>query len=167
MLTRKALLLVYHSLVGSKLRYGLICWATAQKSLLDKINVVHNKIITALTFSKRCSRMWPLYCQLKVLPLKILIHIEYGKTMFKYEKKMLPTVFDHYFRKPSHGHFTRFFSHNNLEVVRTSTALDKSMLKYIGPTTWNNIPSDIKCSMSLKVFIKSYRNHLIGNFENI
>lgn len=167
LLTRKALLLVYHSLVGSKLRYGLICWATAQKFLIDKVNVAHNKIITALTFSKRCSRLWPLYCQLKVLPLKILIHIEYGKTMFKYQKKLLPSVFNDYFKKPSHAHFTRFSFHDNLEVVRTTAAFERSMLRYIGPTTWNSIPSNIKESMSLKVFIKSYRIHLIGNFDSM
>ena len=166
LLTRKALLLVYHSLVGSKLRYRLVCWGTAQKVLLDKVNVTHNKIITALTFSKRCSRMWPLYCQLRVLPLKILIQIEYGKTMFKFNKNLLPKVFDNYFSKPSHGHFTRFSSTNNLEVVRTTVSHERAMLSYIGPATWNSIPPDIKDSMSLKVFVKAYRNHLIGHFEN-
>ena len=40
LLSKQAMMLVYHSLVGSKLRYGLICWATANKTLLDKINVV-------------------------------------------------------------------------------------------------------------------------------
>ena len=61
LLTKKAMLLLYHALVGSKLRYGLICWATANQTLLDKINVAHNTIITYLTFSKRYSRMWLLY----------------------------------------------------------------------------------------------------------
>ena len=41
LLTKEALMLVYHALVGSKLRYGLICWATAAQYLLDKINVAH------------------------------------------------------------------------------------------------------------------------------
>ena len=68
LLSNKAMLLLYHALVGSKLRYGLICWATASKTLLDKINVAHNTIITYLTFFKRCSPMWPLYQQLTVLP---------------------------------------------------------------------------------------------------
>ena len=49
LLTKEAMLLVYHSLVGSKLRYGLVCWATANKTLLEKINVAHNTIITYLT----------------------------------------------------------------------------------------------------------------------
>ena len=47
LLSKEAMMLVYHSLVGSKLRYGLICWATANKFLLDKLlNVAHNTIIT-------------------------------------------------------------------------------------------------------------------------
>ena len=36
LLSKEALMLLYHGLVGSKLRYGLICWATADKFLLDK-----------------------------------------------------------------------------------------------------------------------------------
>ena len=108
LLSREAMMLIYHSLVGSKLRYGLICWATANKTLLDKIVVAHNTIVTYLTFSKRCSRMWPLYSQLKVLPLNILIQIEKAKTMYKFEHKMLPQVFDKYFKKPSHHHNTRY-----------------------------------------------------------
>ena len=49
LLTREAMMLVYHSLVSSKLRYGLICWATANKTLLDKIDVAYNTIIMYLT----------------------------------------------------------------------------------------------------------------------
>ena len=165
LLNKQALMLVYHSLVGSKLRYGLICWATASKSLINKIDVAHNNIVTTMTFSKRCSRMWPLYCQLKVLPLNLLIQIEYGKTVFKFNHKLLPPAFDNYFKKPSHHHGTRFSKSNNFAKLRISTAKEKSLLKYICPNTWNNIPLHIKESMSLKVFIKSYRNHLIGNYE--
>ena len=159
-------MLVYHALVSSKLRYGLICWATASQSLLEKVNVAHNKIITLMTFSKRCSRMWPLYCQLKVLPLDIMIKIEYAKTMFKFENKLLPEVFDNYFQKPSHRHNTRFATtQNNFAMVRISSALEKSLLKYIGPKAWANIPLKIKSAPSLKVFINFYRNHLLGNHE--
>ena len=157
---------MYHALAGSKLRYGLICWATASQSLLEKVNVAHNKIITYMTFSKRCSRMWPLYRQLKVLPLAIMIEIEHAKTMYKYENKMLPQVFDNYFQKPSHHHNTRFSTtQNNFVMVRISSAKEKSLLKYIGPKVWANIPLSIKSAPSLKVFINFYRNHLIGNFE--
>ena len=144
------MMLIYHSLVGSKLRYGLICWATANKTLLDKIDVAHNTIITYLTFSKRCSRMWPLYQQLKVLPLSVLIQIEKAKTMYKFEHKTLPQVFDNYFRKPSHQHNTRCATtHNNFEVVRITSAKETSLLKYYGPKVWAIIPLTIKESPHL------------------
>ena len=166
LLSNKAMMLVYHALVSSKIRYGLICWATAAQTLLDKVNVVHNKIITYMTFSKRCSRLWPLYCQLKVLPLDLLIKIEHAKTMYKFEKNMLPEVFDDYFHKPAHQHNTRFATtQNNYSMVRITSAKEKSLLKYIGPKVWAGIPLEIKTSPSLKVFINLYRNNLIGNYE--
>ena len=165
LLNKQAMMLIYHGLVGSKLRYGLICWATADKFLLNKVNVAHNTIITYLTFAKRCSRLWPLYCQIKVLPLDILIDIEYGKTMYKFLKGILPSVFDTYFAKPSHPYRTRFSSQNNLAVLRIESALDKSRLRYIGPKIWLNIQPNIREASSLKVFINSYRNHLIGHYE--
>ena len=93
LLSQKARLLIYHSLVSSKLRYGLICWGTASKFLLKKINDAHNKIIRYLTFSKPCSRAWPLYCKLKVLPLEILIQIEWGKIVYRHKSHTLPPVF--------------------------------------------------------------------------
>ena len=166
LLTKEALMLVYHALVGSKLRYGLICWATASQYLLDKVNVAHNKIITYMTFSKRCSHMWPLYSELKVLPLDIMIQIEHAKTMYKFEHNLLPQVFNNYFQKPSHQHNTRFATtHNNFAMIRISSAKEKAMLKYIGPR-WANIPVNFKTASSLKVFISFYRSHLIDNYDN-
>ena len=109
--------------------------------------------------------MWPLYCQLKVLPLNILIQIEQAKTMFKYEHNLLSSVFDNYFKKPSHQYSTRYASTlNNFEVVRISSEKEKTLLKYYGPKVWASIPLNIKNALSLKVFINLYRNHLIGNY---
>ena len=93
-----------------------------------------------MSFSKRCTRMWPLFCQLKVLPLDILIQIEYGKTMYKYQNNMLPSIFNTYFNKPTHSYPTRFSSNNNFALTRANSARDKQMLKVIGPSIWLGIP---------------------------
>ena len=88
--------------------------------------------------------------------------------MYKFEHKMLPEVFDNYFQKPSHHHNTRYASiYNNFQVVRISSAKEQSLLKFYGPKVWTSIPLlDIKNSLSLKVFINSYRTHLIGNYSD-
>ena len=164
LLSKEALMLLYHSLVGQKLRYGLICWATASAFLLNKVNVVHNKIVRYLTFSKACSRAWPLYCQLKVLPLDILIELEWGKIMYKFQNKMLPKAFDFYFTKPTHHHATRY-AKKNFEQVRINSAKEITLLKVIGPKKWSKIPLPIKDAFSLKIFIGKYRTHLIDSYD--
>ena len=154
-------MLVYHSLVGSSLRYGLICWGTANQTLLQKVNVIHNRIVRYLTFSLPCSTAWPLYSSLKVLPLDILIQVEWGRLMFKFQNKMLPLAFENYFRKPNHNHATRFASSLNFEFVRANSSRDESMLRIIGPKAWVGVPLGIKKSPSLQVFTKDYRSFLI------
>ena len=83
--------------------------------------------------------------------------------MYKFKNNTLPEVLDNYFKKPAHQHYTRF-AQNNFENVRITSAKEKSLLKFIGPNIWSNIPPNIKNSMSIKVFINSYRTHLIGNY---
>ena len=126
----------------------------------------------------------PLYCQLKVLPLSLLIQIEYlckdhvqiweqivtyatghvdpYQTYHKYHKYQ---VCENYFKRLSHQHYTQF-AQSNFEKVTITSAKEKFLLKYIGPNVWTNIPLNIKNSMSLKVFINSYRIHLIGNYTD-
>ena len=161
LLSKTALMLVYHSLVGSSIRYGLICWGTANQTLLQKVNVIHNRIVRYLTFSLPCSTAWPLYSSLNVLPLDILIQMEWGKMMFQFLNKMLPKAFENYFRKPNHQHATRFASSLNFELVRAKTLREGLMLRTIGPKTWTGVPLEIKKSTSLHVFTKDYRSFLI------
>ena len=63
--------------------------------------------------------------------------------MFKFEKKMLPEVFDDYFKKPAHQHNTRFAAlKNNYAMVRITSAKEKSLLKYIAINVpeWDRVP---------------------------
>ena len=93
--------------------------------------------------------------------------MEYAKTMFKYQNKMLPQVFDSYFTQPSHLYKTRFSKRNNFALVHVNNAKDESLLKYIGPKIWKDIPLNIKEAQSIKVFVKTYRNYLIGNISTL
>ena len=165
LLSKNALMLLYHSLVGQKLRYGLICWATASNFLLNKINVLHDKIVRYITFSKACSRAWPIYCTLEVLPLSILIDLERGKIMYKFQNRMLPKVFDEYFKKPRHQHATRYAIQNNFEQVRTCTSKKGTLMKFIGPKLWSEIPLEIKNTPHLNTFKSKYQKHLTEAYE--
>ena len=165
LLSKDALILIYHALVGQKLRYGLICWATASKFLLTKVNVIHNKVVRYLTFSKTCSAAGPLYRKLDLLPLDLLIEIEWGKFMYKFEKGLLPGAFNNYFLKPQHQHNTRYSTRKNFQQTQITNARDKTSLKCIGPKKWSALPLSIKESPSLKLFKQSLRAHLIDTID--
>ena len=167
LLSRETIMLIYHSLAVQKLRYGLICWATASNFLLNKVNVIHNKIVRYLTFARACDPAWPLYCELKVLPLQIMIELEWGKYMYKFQNNMLPKAFDCYFRKPRHQHATRYAMNKNFELTRINNAKEKSLLKCIGPKKWSGIPLNIKEAASLKIFVNMYKTHLIDTLTEI
>ena len=91
--------------------------------------------------------------------------IEWGKTLYKFQQGLLPDAFDSYFNRPWHQYSTRFANKLNYEVVRIYLACEKSLLKYIGPKIWSEVPLPIKKSRSLKVFISSFREHLLDNFD--
>ena len=89
-------------------------------------------------------------------------HVDPYQTYHKYHKYQ---VCENYFKRLSHQHYTQF-AQSNFEKVTITSAKEKFLLKYIGPNVWTNIPLNIKNSMSLKVFINSYRIHLIGNYTD-
>ena len=148
-----------------KKKHVLICWATAPKFLINKVNIVHNKIVRCLTFAKSCSPVWPSFTSLNILPLDIMIQIEWGKTLYKFQHDLLPNAFNSYFNRPRHQHLTRFAKQLNFEVVRITFAREKSLLKYIGPKIWSEVPLPIKKSRSLKIFVSSYRTHLLESYD--
>ena len=73
---------------------------------------------------------------------------------------MLPRAFDSYFKKPSHGHATRYATTNNYEQIRTSSAKERTLLKVIGPKKWSETPIEIKQAPYLKTFKRLYTDHL-------
>ena len=166
-LPKPVLMAIYHSLAGSCLRYGINCWGTANKSLLNKIDTVHNKIVRYLDFSPfSCSRAWPHYQNLDILPLDLQIQLEWGRLMYQYENNKLPRVFDDYFQKPAHRYPTSFSRRGNYDLVRVSSAREQQMFKYIGPKSWSNIPVEIKNALSINSFTTKLKEKLISDYEN-
>ena len=88
-----------------------------------------------------------------------------GKTLYKFQHDLLPNAFNSYFNRPRHQHLTRFAKQLNFEVVRITFAREKSLLKYIGPKIWSEVPLPIKKSRSLKIFVSSYRTHLLESYD--
>ena len=80
--------LLYHSLINSKLQYGIIVWGATFKTYLSEVNVRINHIIRALSSSKLYTPMSSLYKKLNLLKLEDLYKVELVKLMYLcYNKK--------------------------------------------------------------------------------
>ena len=150
-LDRKSLLLIYNSLVESRLRYGILSWSTASNQLLDRLRVLQNRALRFIDFSPIGTTLLPIYAQFKVLPLSNLIELQRATYMFSFDKNDLPLVFRSYCKKPTHHYNTRF-SEANFSIPSHKTRLSETSIKFIGPTIWSKIPIDLKKLQFRKTF---------------
>ena len=61
--------MLYHSLIYSKLQYGILVWGTASKTHLRELMVRLTSIVHIIAFSRNCNQMSNLYKSLYLLKL--------------------------------------------------------------------------------------------------
>jgi len=107
-LSNNALRSVYCSLTYSHLQYAIGVYSGAGKTALNRLNVLHHKVLRAMTYSSYKSRVSPLY---KNLNLKIndIYILEIGKFMHNLHWGRIPVNFDRLFTSvnQAHSHATR------------------------------------------------------------
>ena len=103
---------VYHALIHSYLRYGILVWGTAPQTTLDPLRVLVNKsirIIANLPFGS--IELDPVFKELKLLKLNKIHKLETAKFIFKEKNDLLPTRIGNHFEVTSneipHNHFVR------------------------------------------------------------
>ena len=63
-LNRKTLCLINYSLIYGRIQYGIVTWGTANKTVLQELNVKLNNIVRTITYS---SKYCPVTCLNKLL----------------------------------------------------------------------------------------------------
>ena len=84
---------MYHSLVYSRLQYGIIIWATGTKTLLQEIRVLQNNIIRILTYNKKFSHVTPFNKKLNLLKFNDIYKLELAKFMYLLQQSSLPSAY--------------------------------------------------------------------------
>ena len=153
---------VYHALVHSYLRYGILIWGHAAQSILDPIQVLANRAIRIMTNAPFGNvDLKSVYQELKILEVSRICLLETGKFEFKSKNKLLPTSIGNYFesqeiqhtyglRSITRGGPPRFFSH---------TKIGEKSLQYIVRKfgiTCHPILNQVSLSISSKKDIKHF-----------
>ena len=156
---QKVLMLLYHSLVGTYLRYGIASWGSAKTTALSKLQILQNKVVCYITYSSANTNVTNAYSKLDILKLDEIYFLEVGKFMYKNSNSALPLSFDEYFININHPYNTR--TNDVFSLPRPRTDLGKQSLKYTGTKVWNEIPSHIRSSLSPQLFNTQLKSFII------
>ena len=158
-LDRNSLMLIYNSLVESRLRYGILSWGTASKQLIDRLKVLQNRALRYIDFSPIGTAILPIYAQYKVLPLHQLIDLQRANYMYSFSNNLLPSAFISYCAKPTHRYQTRY-SKTNYTLPKYSSRICETSIKVIGPKLWTDIPTNFKQLPFRKTFFEKFEEFL-------
>ena len=158
----KSRIMVYNSLAGSYLNYGIISWGTATQTALKKLKSLQNRMVRYITFSPPRTNVDHKYKALNILTIEQLHFCEIAKLVHSVHNKTSPLVFQDYFLNASHSHNTRFRHNCQYALPQPRTEKGKRSCKYTGVNIWAKVPWNFK-TLSKEAF--KYRlKHFV--FEN-
>ena len=157
---------VYHSLIHSYLRYGIVVWGNACDTTLQPLKCLINRAVRIMTFAPfgRID-LDPIYNFLNILDLDKVRYFETSKLMYKLKNNLIPTPIGNYFELRGDRTSNHNYSLRNRErlVSQIAPRLEsgKNSIQYRGEQIWNEIPIIIRSCNSLQKFKKALKQSLI------
>ena len=162
-LSKDSLLIIYHSLLISHIRYYINNWCFENSTLIRKLQSICNRFLK-MTFNLQHNYdVTEVMKDAQLLTINNLYNLEIAQMMFKYENKQLPPAFNNFFTQKSLKMKTR----SNSQIISNCfrTKVSQQSLKFVGPKLWSKIPSEIRHSHSSNTFRKKLTQHL-ARFPN-
>ena len=157
-LSKSALLVIYHSLFASHVRYCIINCFFGNAIISSQLQNICNKFIRMTFNLSSKENVLPLMKEHGLLTKEGIFKHEVAVFMFKYHNHFLPPAFDHIFQSKTSSIITRRDSYLFLSFCRNTVS--QQSIRYIGPKIRNSIPLPIKKSRSLGAFKRKLKQHL-------
>ena len=154
---------LYKLFVEPYFRYVNTVWGLCNDNLIDKLQLLQNRVVRIITDTSYDSADHPLLLtELGWLNIRQLIMFDLGIVMFKTNRGMTPQSVNNMFNNISdiHHYQTRGSLQDNYFRIPINKQITKTALSYSGPKLWNDIPGSIKDSPSLETFKKRFRELL-------
>ncbi|MFZ2538662.1 MAG: reverse transcriptase family protein [Oscillospiraceae bacterium] len=154
---------LYLTMVEPYLNYCCIIWAGSEKTvMLEKILKIQKKYCRIITFSKFIAPSKPLFISLHLLDIYNIYAHQLAVHMFIHLHNMLPSHLLLHFptHESMHNYNTRRKA--DLRTVYCRTALRHNSFLVSGPKYWNQLPTSIKNSPSVRVFKKRFKLFLLS-----
>ena len=149
-LTTEQLVLLYHTQVGSRLRYALIFWGSS--IMLKNVLVCQKRVIRCLLGLKRRDSCRTAFKRLNILTVTSLYIYELCIYVFKNRHSFVRN-------KDFHGLNTRY--KNNFHLAFKRLNVTKNCPDHMGLILFNSLPDRIKDSVSLSIFKRVLKDFLL------
>ena len=156
---------IYHALIHSYVRYGILTWGAATETTLKPLQTLLNKALRIITFAPfgRVD-VEPLYKELFILDVGDTFILETCKFMYRFKKNLLPTDIAIYFTHPLSS---KPKSSYNLRPRKTPSRIEtrlrssENSIHIRGELIWDYVPEVSRSSKSLQIFKQTIKNSLV------
>ena len=146
------------------MNYCLEVWGKCTKNVFSRIEKLQKRAIRIIDSSSWRAPSKPIFDKLKIMTIDKIYMYKIGILMYKYDKSILPPIYDNFFKKTSQIH-----SYNTQQFFYVPMILNpkrQSTVRYRGPIIGNHIfkKLDMACkSWALLTFKSHLRNYLLKN----
>ena len=143
-LDRHSLFQLYHSLIMSHIRNGIVVWFHSHAATRKKIQACANKFLRMIFHLKPRDSVRNLMKENNLLSVNQIYHLEVAKIMQKYTLKKIPSPFLEIFESQIRTSRTRTRSASYLVPASSSTQKCAQSIRSTGPQIWNALPNDVR-----------------------
>ena len=158
---------VYHSLIHSYLRYGIMVWGNASESTLQPPKCLINRAVRIITFAPfgRVD-LEHIYGYLKILDVEKVFYLETSKYMYKSKNSLIPVAVGNHFELSNPVPIHNYNLRNRGTTPQINTRLESSekSIKIRGEKLWNELPENLQISISGKKFKRLLKSKLLESY---
>ena len=165
LLSKRPLLLLYHSLINSQLFYCILNWCYGNKTLVKRLQRLCYKYVELIFGINSNSSVCDIMKKNKLLTIDQLLTKELIVFMFKQKNGKNPIAFKHIFTKNEPKYNTR---NKSIFIPKCSSTVCQQAISHRDPAYWNCFPFDLRNKkQNVRSFTVNVYKYLLSNENNI
>ena len=155
---------LYNALVLPYLDYCNLVWGRASSCYIKRLFILQKRAIRLCCNAPYREHTSPLFIQLNTLPLRDLIQLKTGMFVFRFKRKLLPTIFNYFFIENNQVHDVNIKRRHKLYLpLLRLTLTQANSIQYHASVLWNSLDSSIQQSPSVNCFKKTMKIILMNS----
>jgi len=163
-LPKEILKQIYFAFIHPHILYGVELYANTSKNHLEKLMKLNNKLLRILQHQPVSAPINQLYMKYFTLPIPELHKLQLCLFVHKFihHPELLPDIFKHcnYFVHNERVHIYDTRNKANLHLLSSRTACGQRNSQYKAAILWNDLPTNLKDTVSTSVFKRCVKHYL-------